>query len=142
MSQPDGPWSRIPPKPKTPGVRPPLRLSAWLLVIAVVLAGVLGLSLLFPGQLTTGGDWAAVAQGVLLIAFVSLSLLTRGLRLSRVIRDLAIWAVIILLALLIYSLRHEIGAALHLSPARPPASAPASPAPPQPKHAAGLIASL
>src|SRR5271170_7745400 len=113
MSQPDGPWSRIPPKPRPPPQRPRLNMGLWLLIIAVICAAAFGLSQLFPGRVT-GQDWGWVVQAVLLAAFVATGLLTRGLRVRQVVRDLAIWAVIILLAVLAYSFRNEIGAALHL----------------------------
>jgi aspartyl protease family protein len=109
MTNPDGPWSRLPPPPPRP--KPPvqrrLRIGLWLAALACFCAALFGLTQLFPGRVS-GADWGDVSRGVLIVAFVLAGVMSRGLRAKQVFRDMAIWAAVILLGLLLYSFRGEI----------------------------------
>jgi aspartyl protease family protein len=129
MTNPDGPWSRLPPPPRA--ARPPrrgLHIGLWLAALAALCAGLYGLTLLFPGRVTTGADWADVSRGVLLVAFVLAGVMSRRFRLKQLARDIAIWTAVILLAVLLYSFRGEIEAGAgrvrsEIAPSYPVASA-------------------
>ena len=112
MTSPDGPWSRLPPPPPTPKPsRRGLHIGLWLLAVAVFCAGLYGLTYLFPGRVTTGADWADVSRGVLMVALVLAGLMSRQLKAKQLLRDIAIWTVIVLVGVLLYSFRGEIGGA-------------------------------
>ena len=113
MTKPDGPWSRLPPPPPRPKppIRRSLRIGAWLAALACFCAALFGLAQLFPGRVSSGADWADVSRGVLIVAFVLAAVMSRGLKVKQLFRDMAIWAAVILLGLLLYSFRGEIEAA-------------------------------
>jgi aspartyl protease family protein len=112
MTIPDGPWSRLPPPPKpAPPVRRRLHVGLWLAALACFCAAIYGLTQLFPGRVASGADWADISRGVLIVAFVLAGVMSRGLRMKQLFRDMAIWAAVIALGLLLYSFRGEIGTA-------------------------------
>jgi aspartyl protease family protein len=128
MSRPDGPWSRLPPKPKVPTPRRAPHLGLWLGCIAAVCALALVLAQFFPGRLSAPQDKADLARGVLLAALVSSGMLLR-VRLSHALRSVAIWSAIIAVLLIGYSFHGEIGALAtrlraEVIPSYPVASAP------------------
>jgi aspartyl protease family protein len=129
MTNPDGPWSRLPPAPRAaPPPRRGLHIGLWLAALAAFCAGLYGLTLLFPGRVSTGADWADVSRGVLVVAFVLAGVMSRRFRLKQLARDIAIWTAVILLGVLLYSFRGEIeGAATRvrseIAPSYPVASA-------------------
>jgi aspartyl protease family protein len=109
MTNPDGPWSRLPPPPRVaPPPRRGLHIGLWVAALAAFCAGLYGLTLLFPGRVSTGADWGDVARGVLVVAFVLAGVMSRRFRMKRLFRDIAIWTAVILLGVLLYSFRAEI----------------------------------
>ena len=100
----EDPW-RPPPEPQAPRGRG----LAWLVFIAIVLAGVLLLSFAFPGSIATFDDWGRVAQGLAMLVLVSTALLAPGrIRWGRSARHVAIWLGIVALLALGFTYREEL----------------------------------
>jgi aspartyl protease family protein len=107
MDAPEGPWSRLPPKPVPPQTRRQLHLGLWLACIAGVIALALVLAVFFPGRLSKPQDQAELALSVLFMAAVSATVFSR-VRLSQALRSIAVWCAIIAVLLIGYSFRGEV----------------------------------
>jgi aspartyl protease family protein len=95
MPDAGGPWRREPDQDAKSSV-PRGRVLVWLGFLVAVAALVAVLSKLFPGQLTSGGDWAWLAWGIGLVVLVSVNLLGPGrINWGQKARHLSIWAGIV-----------------------------------------------
>ena len=109
MPDPRGPWQIPPPAPRPPR---PVRRISWAALLGLLAAiGLLvwGLVKLTPYRTLSGDDWATVSRIVLMLLIVSLGLLSRRLDLKRTVRDALIWAGIIVVLLVGFSFRDEVG---------------------------------
>jgi aspartyl protease family protein len=81
-----------------------------LVAVLVGVAALVGLLFkLFPGAVSSGQDWAWLAQGLGLLVLVSASLLTAGrIRWGETARHLSIWAGIIGVLVLVVTYRDEL----------------------------------
>lgn len=90
MINDQGPWSHPPPpRRRAPDRR--VRLIGMLVVLALAGAAIWGLMRLFPGRVSTTGDWGSIAQSLAVLALVSASLVTMRLKLRDTARYALIW---------------------------------------------------
>jgi aspartyl protease family protein len=114
MTNPEGPWSRLPAKPPSAPSRAPggrLNLGLWLIFVVVMCALVYGLSQLFPGRLSSDADKADALRGVLLVSVVSAGVFAARLRFKQAMKYILIWMAVIAVMLLGYSFRADIAPA-------------------------------
>ena len=91
-----GPWREKPVEEEVKSTVPRGRVWVWLGFLVAVAALVGLLARLFPGQLTSGDDWAWFAWGIGLVVLVSVNILGRGpIRWGEKARHAAIWAAIV-----------------------------------------------
>lgn len=108
MPDAGGPWRNKPAEEIEPKV-PRGRVLVWLGFLVAVAALVGLLSKLFPGQLTSGEDWAWFAWGIGLVVLVSVNILGRGpIRWGEKARHAAIWAAIVGVLVLGVTYRDEL----------------------------------
>jgi len=101
------PWAHGPEDPEPR--RPRGRLLIWLGLLLVVIAGVALLFRAFPGGVSTGEDWAWLAQGIALVALVTAGILTAGrINWGQKARHAAIWVGIIAVLALGAAYRDEL----------------------------------
>lgn len=107
MSEGGGPWDVRDADPaRPPGAR--RRRVLWILALLAILGGVRLLFAAFPGAVSSPEDWAWVAWGVLLMAMLSTSLLSRGVRWGQTARHAGIWAGIVAVLVLGVTYRSEL----------------------------------
>ncbi|MGH6964972.1 MAG: retropepsin-like aspartic protease family protein [Phenylobacterium sp.] len=108
MPDAGGPW-RDKPAEEVKSTIPRGRVWVWLGFLVAAAALVALLSKLFPGQLTSGGDWAAFAWGIGVVVLVSVNILGRGpIRWGEKARHAAIWAAIVGVLVLGVTYRDEL----------------------------------
>jgi len=96
MPDAGGPWRDKPVEEEVKSTVPRGRVWVWLGFLVAVAALVGLLARLFPGQLTSGDDWAWFAWGIGLVVLVSVNILGRGpIRWGEKARHAAIWAAIV-----------------------------------------------
>ena len=107
MSEGGGPWDVRDRDPaRAPGAR--RRRVLWILALLGLLGGVRLLFAAFPGAVSSPEDWAWVAWGVLLMAMLSTSLLSRNVRWGQTARHAGIWAAIVAVLVLGVTYRSEL----------------------------------
>ena len=105
MSQPDNPWGQ-PTPPKRPGR--PLGLVLWLALLVAVVLGIVWLAGSWPDRLNATEDYARVVLGLAMVAFVSTGLIAgRRLDLGQTLRNVALWAAIVLVLAVGYTFRED-----------------------------------
>jgi len=109
MSDDQGPWGRQTPPPPPPRRATPWRRPILLLVALAAAAGLAWLATRFPAQLS-GYDWGYSAYAIGLVVLCVSALLARRLRFGQVARYGALWAAIIGVLLVGYTLRDELAA--------------------------------
>jgi aspartyl protease family protein len=120
MADPQGPWE---PRSQRPRRRPP-PFALWLILMGVVGAGVWGLAIAFPGQLSTTQDMGSLVGGVLWAALAAALVVRMRGDLGRTARHAATWLVIVGVLALGYAYRGELNdAAWRVSSELTPGSA-------------------
>lgn len=110
MPKAGGPWER----PEAQSHEPPPpgrhRWLIWLGLLAAVGAGIWGLTLAFPGAVSTGEDWAWVARGLAMVALVSTAILVPGrIRWAQGARHLGLWLAVVAVIAVAAAYRTELG---------------------------------
>ena len=92
------------------GTAPPRRVNWVWTGILVGVAGLIALLMnLFPGRVSTAGDWGYLGRAVTALLIVSAGISgLRHLKLSQTLRYVALWAVIIGVVVVGYTLRHDL----------------------------------
>ena len=106
MSDDNGPWGRLPPRPAPR--RPRSRL--WISVMLVAGAGVFGLMWLFPGRISTPTDWGYLGRGLGVLALVAAGAGSLGrLGAKTAVRYAAIWIALAGVLVLGVTYKDELG---------------------------------
>lgn len=105
MSEQQGPQ----PGPSNNG-NPRLRFFIWIALVGGVIAGLIALSRLFPGQLSDNYDKAYLLRGVVILAFVSAVIVygTRRIHLKTAFRNALIWLGIFIVLAGGYAYQNEL----------------------------------
>lgn len=106
--EPQNPWDRSPSPPPPPPDRP-RRLALGLAIAACIGLGIWALTVLNPARSLSGEDWLSLTYALGFMALVSASLFARRLRLGQVVRYTLIWMAVVVVLLLGFTFRDELG---------------------------------